>query len=168
MKHTSSKENSALTNCGAGGTGAAGGAAEVAATVPAAGAADGSQEKKNYKLTPRTHPLPKRVQKLLVSYLRTRARAGAMFAEASEKLLRAMNETRGSGHEKVIVPGLVYAFSEPVNIDGKLKSTVQVQDNFTQPEVVKVTRVTRYDVKTWKGDGPAAERDERAAVKSEE
>ncbi len=133
------------------------GAVALTVTAPAA-------PQRKYTLSPQTQTMPRRVEKMLLRSMKMRARAGAMFGEAAELLLRAINETRGSSREKCIVPGIVYAFSQPASIDGKLKSTVQIVDNFAAPEVTKVTRVSRWDVKSWKGDGPARERPAREAA----
>jgi hypothetical protein len=118
-------------------------------------------KRKEYKLVPVTQPMPKRVEKLLLKSLRMQARAGSMYAEAEELLHRALAETRGSSREKCLVPGVVYRFSAPAAIDNKVKSTVQIVDNFAQPEVTAVKVIRKYSVKTWKGDGPKADREDR-------
>lgn len=154
--------NTMTTNPGAPGTEADGIGAGRNGTTMSGGCGHGTTDaKKSYKLVPVTQSMPKRVEKLLVRSLRTRARAGAMFGEAEELLRRAMAETRGGSREKVLVPGVVYKFSSPQSIDNKLKGTVQIVDQFAQHEVTAIKVLNRYAVKTWKGDGPKAEREER-------
>lgn len=135
------------------------------------GASGGSGRRavaREYTLAPITHPLPKRVEKKIVRLLKRRAKAAAMYGECADLLKAIMAETRGSSREKVIVPGLVYKFTVPVTIDGKSKGTVQIVDQFAQPEVTAVKVLNRYELKTWKGDGPAAERPARLATAAEE
>lgn len=124
-------------------------------------------ETRTYVLSPKTHRLPKRVEKKLVRYLKLRARAGAMYGEASELLQDIMAETRGSSRVRVIEPGLVYAFSTAITVDGKQKGTVQIVDQFAQPEVTAIKVINRFEVKTWKGDGPASDRHTRLAARAE-
>jgi len=115
--------------------------------------------------------MPAKAEKLLKKYLRLKEKAGSLFGESAAALQEAMSLTkscrRTGAAERVIEPGAVYAFAVPVMVAGKLKSTIQVMDNFAQPEVMKICRVSRWEAKLWKGDGPAAERPERAAVNAE-
>ncbi len=114
---------------------------------------------RKYTLTPQLHRTTRAAEKAILKYLRVKARAAALFAEASEALQTAMRMTKGTGkrQQRVIEPGLVYEFSTPVTVDGKLRGTFQAVDNFAQPEVTKVCRVGRFEIKTWKGNGPGAE-----------
>lgn len=116
---------------------------------------------REYKLVPVTKgPLPARAERLLVQYLKLQERAGEMFREAAAKLETAMKETHRG--EPAIKPGVVYAFRNPVATNKGVKRTVQVKDNFAQPQVSKLAVFNRWGIEMWAGDGPVKDRAARA------
>ncbi len=114
---------------------------------------------RKYTLTPKLHKTTKAAEKLLLKHLSLTERAGELFAEASAALTAAMKMRTGRReHQRPAVePGLVYELSQPRAVKGKMTRTFQVVDNFTQPEVSKMCRMSRYKVTTWTGNGPGSE-----------